>query len=163
MRMVGKTTIIPCKPNHNTARKSHRKASAVHRSTRSGYNYKTAAFWTMYIELIELYLLFNRFLTTNDLKRFTVCLGKLCTIFFATSCPNYTQWMSKYHLDLLYIHEAHLSACAMLERGAIYDEHPKNEKNRFHPFSKLVSARRRWILTRSTLSELISHLIEIQG
>ena len=29
-------------------------------------------------------------------------------------------------------------------------------------FSKLVSARRKWVVTRSVLSELVSHLIESQ-
>ena len=73
----------------------------------------------MYIDLVELHLLFNRGGTTNDLKLFTFCLGKLCAIFFATSCPNYAQWMMRYHLDLLYIDDAHPAACAMLETGTM--------------------------------------------
>ena len=39
----------------------------------------------------------------------TFCLCKLCAIkFFATSCPNYAQWMMRYHLELLYSNEAQL-------------------------------------------------------
>ena len=54
------------------------------------------------------------------LKLFTFCLCKLCAIiFFATSCPNYAQWMMRYHLELLYSDEAHPTACAMLETGAM--------------------------------------------
>ena len=37
------------------------------------------------------------------------------------SCPNYAQiqWKKKYHLELLYSDEAHPTACAMLETGAM--------------------------------------------
>ena len=35
------------------------------------------------------------------------------------SCPNYAQWMMRYHLELLYSDEAHPTACAMLETGAM--------------------------------------------
>ena len=53
-----------------------------------------------------------------SLKLFNFCLCKLCAIiFFATSCPNYAQWMTRYHLELLYSVEAQPTACAMLETG----------------------------------------------
>ena len=55
-----------------------------------------------------------------SLKLFNFCLCKLCAIiFFATSCPNYAQWMTRYHLELLYSDEAQPTACAMLETGAM--------------------------------------------
>ena len=57
---------------------------------------------------------------TVGLKLFTFSLRKLCAIiFFATSCPNYALWMTRYHLELLYSNEAHPTACAMLETGAM--------------------------------------------
>ena len=87
--------------------------------TRSGVHGKTAAFWIMYIDLVELYLLFNRACHTNDLELFTFCLGKMCAIFFATSLPNYARWMTRYHLDLLNIDETHPTARKMLEAGAL--------------------------------------------
>ena len=66
------------------------------------------------------YLLFNRSCTTNGLKLFTFCLCKSCAIiFFVTSCPRYAQWMTRYHLELLYSDEAHPAACAMLGTGAM--------------------------------------------
>ena len=57
-----------------------------------------------------------------SLKLFTFCLCKLCAIiFWATSCPNYTQWMTRYHLELLYSDEAHPAALpAMLETWAMF-------------------------------------------
>ena len=55
-----------------------------------------------------------------SLKLVTLCLCKLCAIvLFATSCPNYAQWMTRYHLELLYSDEAHPTACAMLDTGAM--------------------------------------------
>ena len=73
----------------------------------------------MYIDLVELYLLFSRACHTNDLELFIFCLGKMCVVFFATSRPNYARWMTKYHLDLLNIDETHPGARAMLEAGAL--------------------------------------------
>ena len=47
---------------------------------------------------------------------FTFCLYNFfAIIFFATSCPNYAQSMTRYHLELLYSDEAHQAVCAMLE------------------------------------------------
>ena len=57
---------------------------------------------------------------TPNIKLLTFCLGKLCVIiFFATSCPNYAQLMTRYHLELLYRDETHPDACAMLETWAM--------------------------------------------
>ena len=40
-------------------------------------------------------------------------------IFFATSCPNIAQLMTRYHLELLHSDEAHPAACAILETWAM--------------------------------------------
>ena len=51
---------------------------------------------------------------TPSIKLLTFCLGKLCfIIFFAKSCPNFAQLMTRYYLELLYSNEAHPAACAM--------------------------------------------------
>ena len=57
---------------------------------------------------------------TPVFKTFNFCPCKLCAIiFFAQSCPNYAQWMTRYHLELLYSDEAHPTACAMLGTWAM--------------------------------------------
>ena len=133
--------------------------------TWSGEHGKTAAFWMMYMELVELYLLFNRACHTNDLELFTFCLGKMCAIFFATSRPNYARWMTRYHLDLLNIDETHPSARAILEAGALSIRRTNKPFSRspvdltleqtvnadaasrltgIAAFSKSVSARKKW-------------------
>ena len=59
------------------------------------------------------------FTPTPSLKLFTFC-HKLCAIiFWATGCPNYAQWMTRYHLELLYRDEAHPASCAMLKTWAM--------------------------------------------
>ena len=125
-------------------------------------------------DLVKLYLLFNRDCTTNDLRLYTFCLCKLCAIFFATNCPKYARSMTNYHLDLLYIDEAHPAALEMNERTILLEscglEFRADNVNADVPsrlkgiasFSKSVRARR-WIVTRSVLSELMSHLIESLG
>ena len=56
----------------------------------------------------------------HSLKLFTFCLCKLCAILlFATRFPNNAQWMTRYHLELIYSDQAHPSVCAMLETGSI--------------------------------------------
>ena len=152
--------------------------------TWSGEHGKTAAFWMMYMELVELYLLFNRACHTNDLELFTFCLGKMCAIFFATSRPNYARWMTRYHLDLLNIDETHPSARAILEAGALSIRRTNKPFSRspvdltleqtvnadaasrltgIAAFSKSVSARKKWMVIRSVRSEIVSHLMEKSG
>ena len=107
----------------------------------------------------------------------------MCAILFDASCPNYAQWMASYHLDLLYIDEAHAAACVMFKTGAV---RPTNKQTILKEscglefradnvsadvssrlkgiasFSKSVSVKKRWRLTSPVLNELISHLIESQ-
>ncbi|MCG7875152.1 MAG: hypothetical protein N0C90_02335 [Candidatus Thiodiazotropha endolucinida] len=152
--------------------------------TRSGEHGKTAAFWMMYVDLVELYLLFARACHTNDLDLFTFCLSKMCSIFFATHRPNYARWMTKYHLDLVNIDETHPGARAMLEAGALSVRRTDKPFSRspvdltleqtvnadaasrltgITSFSRSVSARRRWMVTRSVRSELVGHLMDKSG
>ena len=97
----------------------------------------------------------------------------------------YAKWMTRYHLELLYSNEAHPAACAMLETGAMSIRRTNKPFFRAHvekklradnvnadvpprlkgmaSFSKSASARRKWIVTKSVLSELVSHLHVIES
>ena len=91
--------------------------------------------------------------------------------------------MTIYHLELIYSDEARPTACAMLETGAMSIrrtnkrfldpcgfEFRADNVNAYVPsrlkgmalFSKSMNTRRKWIVTRSVLSELVSHLFESQ-
>ena len=52
--------------------------------TRSGEHGKTAQFWMLYIDLVNLYLMFSRASRTNDLDLFAYCSAKMCLIFFCS-------------------------------------------------------------------------------
>ena len=87
----------------------------------------------------------------------------------------------RYHLELLYSDEAQPTACAILEKGAMSIRQTNKPFCGFEfradyvnadvpprlkgmtSFSKSVSARRKWIVTRFVLSELVCHLIESQN
>ena len=85
--------------------------------------------------------------------------------------------MTRYHLELLYSDGAHPAASVMLETGAIsirrtnkpffrtpmadnVDADVPSRQKGMASFNKSMSARRKWIVTRSVQSELVSHLIE---
>jgi hypothetical protein len=57
--------------------------------TRCMYHGSTARFWILYIDLVQVYLLFDRACRTNDVPLYTYALGKMCPMFFATHLPNY--------------------------------------------------------------------------
>ena len=70
--------------------------------------------------------------------------------------------MTRYHLELLYSVEIHPVACAMEFRENNANADVPSKLNGMASFSKSVNARRKWIVTRPVLSELVSHLIESQ-
>ena len=92
--------------------------------------------------------------------------------------------MTIYQLDLLNIDETHPGASAMLEAGALSVRRTNKTFSRspvdltleqtvnadvasrltgITSFSKPVSARRRWMVSRSVRSELVSHLMDKSG
>ena len=75
--------------------------------TISGTHGSTAQFWLMYVELIELYLVFSRSYRTNEVDLFVHTLERMCPVFFATNRPNYARWMTRYHLNLLNMDSTH--------------------------------------------------------
>jgi len=90
---------------------------AIHRrNQRLGKHGATAQYWMVYIDLVQLYLLFSR---TNDLELYIHCLGRMCSIFFATSRPNYSRWMVRYHLNLLNIDITHPGIRETLKNGGL--------------------------------------------
>ncbi len=51
--------------------------------TRRGIHGATAQYWMMYIDLVELYMLFSRAIRTNDLDLYIYCLAEMVDIMFA--------------------------------------------------------------------------------
>jgi len=75
--------------------------------TRRGEHGSTARFWLLYVDVVHIFLLFDRACRTNDVSLYTYALGLMCPMFFATHKPNYARWMSLYHLNLLNMEASH--------------------------------------------------------
>jgi len=58
----------------------------------------TARFWYLYVDLVDIFLLFDRACRANDVSLYTYALGLMCPMFFATRKSNYVCWMSLYRL-----------------------------------------------------------------
>lgn len=152
--------------------------------TKTGKHGSTAQFWYMYIELVELFLLFSRSCRTNDLPLFTYCLGRMCAVFFAANRPNYARWMTKYHLNLLNIDITHPEAREMLQNGGLSIRRSSKSFSRIpvdmtleqtvnadaasrltgiSAFTQSYNARRRWMITRSVRSAIVGSLLSKAG
>ncbi len=57
--------------------------------TRRGLHGATVQYWMMYIDLVELYMLFSQVIHTNDPDLYINCLVEMANIMFALNHPNY--------------------------------------------------------------------------
>ena len=73
----------------------------------------------IYIDLIELYLLFSRACHTNDVPLFVYCLGKMYPVFLSAGRPNYSWWMVKYNLNLLNAEETQPGITEVQEKSGL--------------------------------------------
>ena len=152
--------------------------------TRSGRHGATAAFWMLYGDLVELYLLFSRATRMNDLDLFIYCLGKMAPLFFATSHPNYARWMVRYYLNLMNVNETHPGVREMLEDGALSVGRTGRRFSRVpvdlaleqtinaDAASKLTgissmsasdAAMKKWMITRSARTEIVNAFLTMAG
>jgi len=152
--------------------------------TRLGKHGAPAQYWMVYIDLVELYLLFSRACRTNDLELYIHCLGRMCSIVFATSRPNYSRWMVRYHLNLLNIDTTHPGIRETLTNGGLSVRRTEKHFSRspvdltleqtidadsasrltgIAAFSQSIGARKRWMVTRSMRSVIIAQLLELAG
>jgi len=152
--------------------------------TRLGKHGATAQYWMVYIDLVELYLLFSRACRTNDLELYIYCLGRMCSIFSATSRPNYSRWMVRYHLNLLNIDTTHPGIRETLKNGGLSVRQTEKHFSRspgdltleqtinadaasrltgITAFSQLIGARKQWMVTRFMRSVIVGQLLELAG
>ena len=87
--------------------------------TLNGSHGSTAQFWLTYVNLVHVFLLFNRACRTNNLELFIYALDITTDVFFATNRPNYSRWMVLYVLRLLNIDHTHPGLRHVLEGGAL--------------------------------------------
>lgn len=157
---------------------------AFSEQTRNGDHGPTAKFWIGYIDLVEIFLLFNRACHTNDLELFIFALGEMVPIFFATSRPNYARYMTKYHLNLLNMDKTHPGVRHILEQGALSIRRTSKSFSRtpvdqtleqtvnndaasrltgISAFTQSITARKRWMITRTVRSSIVGQLMAQAG
>jgi len=128
----------------------------------------------------KLYLLLDRACRTNDVDLYIYA----CPIFFATSCPNYARWMTRYHLNLLNVEYAHEGIRRIFDGGAFsirwtsksfsrsavdltleqtVNKDAASRHGGIAAFTQNVNARKRWTVTRSVRGAIVTTLLESAG
>ena len=152
--------------------------------TINGEHGSTAKFWLIYIQLVNLFLKFNRACRTNDVDLFIYALALICPMFFACHRPKYARWMVKYLHNLINMENTHPGIRKIFENGALTIRRSSRSFSRnavditleqtvnadaasrstgISAFSQSDSARRRWMITRSVRSAIIGHLLSSAG
>lgn len=152
--------------------------------SRSGDHGATAQYWIMYVDLVQLYLLFDRATRTNNLDLFIYSLGLMCHMFFATNHPNYARYMVMYHLNLMNVENTHPGVRKMLLAGGLsvrrssksfartpvdltleqtVNANAASRMTGIAAFTTSMNARRRWMVTHSSRSAIIGHLMKLTG
>ena len=152
--------------------------------TSSGGHGATAQYWIHYAELVDCFLEFNRACRTNDLNLYIFALSNLCPLFFACHRPNYSRWMVRFLHNLINIDATHPGVRTALEGGAlsirrtekgfsrnavnITLEQTVNADAASHStgitaYTNSDSARKKWAITHSARSAVLSHLFKVTG
>ena len=152
--------------------------------TRSGIYGATVQFWFSYIDLVQVYRLFDRACRTNDIDLFIYALGQMIPIFFAANRPNYARWMVVYHLNLLNMHITHPGVIDTLFKGALSirrtDKHfsrcpvdltleqtvnrdAASRQTGIAAFTDCIKARRIWTITHSRRGTVVKLLLDMTG
>ena len=149
--------------------------------TESGVHGKTAQYWIMYVNMINLYHEFIRSIRIGDIELYTYCLPKIGNLFFAFNHPNYARWIVRYHDNLLNLKETHPSIYAEFKKGWFsLQRTPKSfsaqpidlsleqtinadaasQRTGIGALTNSISARQRWTDSHFVRTEIISHLLE---
>jgi len=154
------------------------------RDTESGALGKTAQFWAMYIQYVQLYHLLERAVRETDVNLFIATLTPITELFFVTNRHNYARWMSKYQLDLINIEETHPGLRQLLDDGGFSIRRSNNEFSRipvdltleqtinadaasrmtgYTSSTNNYNARVRWCITKSSRAALVNEAFAMVG
>lgn len=152
--------------------------------TRCGTYGATAQFWFSYIDLVQIYKLFDRACRTNDVNLFIYALGQMIPVFFAVHRPNYARWMVLYHQNLMNMDVTHPGARDTLSKGALSIRRTDKQFSRspvdltleqtvnrdaasrhtgIAAFTDCIEARKRWTITRSRRGAIVRSLMDMVG
>jgi len=117
----------------------------------------------------------------NDVNLFIHMLERMCPVFFATNTSNYAKWMKRYHLNLLNMDNTHPGTREDFQNEALsvrctdkcFSRTPVNlmleqtinadvmsRLTGITAFTLSVSARKRWMITRTAQISIVGHLLK---
>ncbi|XP_049307362.1 uncharacterized protein LOC125777151 [Bactrocera dorsalis] len=152
--------------------------------TLQGRHGKTAQFYAMYIDFINLYHLFIRSIRIGDLDLYIYVLGKIVNLFFYFNQQNYSRWLVFYLNQLQHISDTHPGLREEIAKGSFGIRRTQK------PFSRIpvdltleqtingeaarrltgivnltnsISARQRWARNHGARTKIISHVLKRAG
>lgn len=160
------------------------KYDAYYTQTRQGLHGKTAKFATMYIHLVDLYLLLERGLRTSDLELYVHTLEEMNAVFFALNHQNYARYLCKYGNILQNVKTTHPDIELQLRAGILstrrtgqnfarspndlvleqtINAHAGNKYTGISSMTNSLFARQRWAVTHSARATIATNFYESIG
>ena len=158
--------------------------SLYRNDTLNGEHGKTAKFYAILIELIQDYLIFSRSIRTGDFDTFKFIIHKIINLFFIFNQQNYSRWLTRYHDNLLNVHETHPELAEEFEKGMFGVRRTSNNfaripidltleqtinadaarrVTRVTHFNNSIAARQRWAKSSPLRTTIISHIYNVTG
>ena len=150
-------------------------------NTRNGIHGKTAQYWIIYVDLVDLYHQFSRSTRTGNFELYVYTLQMVTNLFFCFNQPNYSRWTVRLQDNLLKIDETHPSLAGEFRNGRFglkrtakeFSRMPKdlaleqtinadaaNQRTGISAFTNSISARQRWAHSHYLRISVVSHLLE---
>ena len=79
----------------------------------------TAAYWMLYIDMVDVWLLLSQTCRSCDVDLFVISLSLMVPFFFACNKHNYARWMTRFVLQLTNIDKTHPGLQEILQNGAL--------------------------------------------
>ncbi|XP_077263749.1 uncharacterized protein LOC143898274 isoform X3 [Temnothorax americanus] len=152
--------------------------------TLEGKHGKTAQFYAMYIDFINLYHIFIKSIRVGDLDLYLNALGKIVNLFFYYNQQNYSRWLVYYINQLQHVDKTHPGLRAEIAKGSF------GIRKTVKPFSRIpvdltleqtingdaarrltgivnltnsIAARQRWARNHGARTRIISHVLTRAG
>lgn len=152
--------------------------------TLDGKHGRTAQFYAMYIDFINLYHLFIKSIRVGDLALYIYTIAKIVSLFFYYNQPNYSRWLVYYINLLQHVDNTHPGLRSEMAKGSF------GIRRTSKPFSRIpvdltleqtingdaarrhtgivnltnsISARQRWAKNHGARTRIISHVLTRAG
>lgn len=152
--------------------------------TLEGKHGKTAQFYAMYIDFINLYHTFIKSIRVRDLDLYLYALGKIANLFFYYNQQNYSRWLIYYLNQLQHVDKTHPGLRVEIAKGSF------GIRRTVKPFSRIpvdltleqtmngdaarrltgiinltnsIAARQRWARNHGARTRIISHVLTRAG